>query len=649
VQIKVSKYVPLGTIILNHGWLSYNEMVLFDQRFPDFDPTNPGRFLDDNQLVTNHAGTPYRAWERVEFPGWPEVPADVEPTNYPGDRFDDYAQPGAALRDDDDPTWFKVEREPRRFQLPAIDNAGGWETQIQVQNGGDEDTGVIVFFWGEYSGKCPYRDPGPVDYACKWVAQNGVWSLQTQDIASTARSAIVYSVHEDLFDQACLDAADVVGDSAAWRGWEDDYVGTGEPVAVIAQRQGPNDFGTVVSSAYPGISENQEGSGPPYKYFAPYAMRQYNDLDTEMIIQNSGDRCTQVWLDYQKQDDDDFSYSAKISQLAPGESIRIRVPEVLGSGWLGSVYIESDEPLGIVVDQTSFPPSDNRGVLLTYEAQSYKLRMDTVFYADLVFREVSGWDASIQVQNLTQRSLPTFVCVDFMNESGDEILYVCDWIPRAGGTTFYLPAITDLGMGYAGAAEIRSLQQVDYPGVHHPEGEPIFAVVDIKRRKMVDPITGLVRPTVPGENQGGAYNARAESGKTKNSVEDSDIMLPVLSNDHQGMTSLIAIRNNSNCNDLELKLAVTKGTGTIVSYVHVFSLPAKHIKLIDLANVGSLSPGFIGAGTIRVLDVSQRCDVDNDGQVDQEPIMLYAVVVNRGTGPGDVTEVYEGISLRPYE
>jgi hypothetical protein len=83
--------------------------------------------------------------------------------------------------------------------------------------------------------------------------------------------------------------------------------------------------------------------------------------------------------------------------------------------------------------------------------------------------------------------------------------------------------------------------------------------------------------------------------------------------------------------------------------VHVFSLPAKHIKLIDLANVGSLSPGFIGAGTIRVLDVSQRCDVDNDGQVDQEPIMLYAVVVNRGTGPGDVTEVYEGISLRPYE
>jgi hypothetical protein len=80
--------------------------------------------------------------------------------------------------------------------------------------------------------------------------------------------------------------------------------------------------------------------------------------------------------------------------------------------------------------------------------------------------------------------------------------------------------------------------------------------------------------------------------------------------------------------------------------VHVFSLPAKHIKLIDLANVGSVIPGFVGAGTIRVLDVTQLCDVDNDGQVDQEPIMLYAVVVNEGAGPGDITQVYEGISVR---
>ncbi|MBM4467546.1 MAG: hypothetical protein FJ014_18665 [Chloroflexi bacterium] len=334
MQIKVSKYVPLGTIVLNHGWVTCNEMGLFDQRFPSFDPTDVNRFLATNKVATNHAGTPGRAWESYEFPGWPQIPAGVEPTNYPGPRFDEYAQPGAPLRDDDDPTWFKVERAPRRIQVPAIDNEDDWETLIQVQNAGDDNTGVIVFFWAEYSGRCPSSDPGPLGHACKWVAENGVWSLQTQDIPSTAKSAIIYSVDEALFDQACWDAGDVVGYSAGWRGWEDDYEGSGEAIAVIVQRQGPNDHDTLVSSAYPGISENQKGEGPPYKYFAPYAMRRYHNLDTEIIIQNSGKRCTQVWLDYQRQGDDDFSYSEKISQLAPGESIRKRVPAVLGVEWL---------------------------------------------------------------------------------------------------------------------------------------------------------------------------------------------------------------------------------------------------------------------------------------------------------------------------
>ncbi|MGA9352029.1 MAG: DUF11 domain-containing protein [Anaerolineae bacterium] len=643
VRIKISKYVPLGTIILNHGWLSYNEIGLFDQRFPDFDPANPNDYTADNKVVTNHNGTPGRAWESNEFPGWPQVPVNVEPTNYPGLRFYDYAQPGAALRDDDDPTWFRVERDPRRIQLPAIDNAGGWETQIHVQNAGDEETGVIVFFWGEYSGQCPYMDPGPVGYACKRALVNAVWVLKDQNIPSTARSAIVYSVDKDLFDQACRDAADAVGDSAAWKDWEDDYVGTGEPVAVIAQRQGPNDYGTVVSSAYPGISENMEGSGPVYKYFAPYAMRQYHNLDTEMIIQNSGQGCASITLNYQKQDDCIFTYSEEDIELAPGESIRRRVPAVLGGGWLGSVYVESDEPLGIVMDQTSFPPSDDQGVLLTYEAQSYKLRMDRVFYADLVWRELSGWDASIQVQNLTQQSLPAFVTVEFFDASGDSILVVGDWVCRNGGTTFYLPAITDLGMEYAGAAVIRSHPQVDYPGEDH-DGEPIFAVVDIKRRKMVDPVTGLVRPTGPGENQGGAYNALAEDEKKAASA----ILLPFLAKagDYGGVTSLIAVRNNSNCNDIALKLEVTNRAGTVVSYMTNFWLSAGHIRLIDLAGVGSVIPGFVGAGTVKVTGVRQLCDMDGDGYKDQTPSMPSVVVVNKGAGPGDVTQVYEGISVR---
>ncbi len=49
VRIKETKYVRLGTIILNHGWVTYNEMALFDQRFPDFDPVNK----KDNFIATH--------------------------------------------------------------------------------------------------------------------------------------------------------------------------------------------------------------------------------------------------------------------------------------------------------------------------------------------------------------------------------------------------------------------------------------------------------------------------------------------------------------------------------------------------------------------------------------------------------------------
>jgi len=361
-----------------------------------------------------------------------------------------------------------------------------------------------------------------------------------------------------------------------------------------------------------------------------------------MILHNSGRGCASIVLNYQKQGDCVFSYDEDI-MLAPGEAIRRRVPEVLGAMWLGSIYVESDEPLGIVMDQTSFLPSEDRGVLLTYEARPYQLTTDTLFYADLVWREVSGWEASIQVQNLTQHSQPTFVTVEFFDQSGDSILYLGEWVCRAGGATFYLPVVTDLGMEYAGAAVIESHSQVDYPGGEH-DGQPIFAVVDLKKTTVYDEALHRWRPTIPGEIQGGAYNALAE-GEKKATIA---VMLPHLAKarDSQGVTSLIAVRNNSNCNDIGLKLEVKNLVGTVVTYMTDFWLSPGHIKLIDLANVGTMDPGFVGAGIVEVTYVEQLCDEDHDGDVDEAPTLFSVVVVNRGAESGDVTEVYKGIPVR---
>ena len=140
-------------------------------------------------------------------------------------------------------------------------------------------------------------------------------------------------------------------------------------------------------------------------------------------------------------------------------------------------------------------------------------------------------------------------------------------------------------------------------------------------------------------------------------------MLPFLARDHQGVTSLIAVCNSSKCNDIKLKLEVKDERGAVVSSVGDFWLRSGHVKLIDLASIDSPSagpwsfgpgtkgsghsgvPGFVGAGVVEVTDVQQLCDTDGDGDVDQEPIMPSLVVVNKDTGPGDVTSVYEGIPV----
>ncbi len=530
----------------------------------------------------------------------------------------------------------------KRVRLPAIDNENGWDTWVQVQNVGTTDTGVIVFFWGNYSNKCPANDPGPINTACMTVVENGVWTLKTR-IPTQAKSAIAYSVATTVFNEACEDAGDAIGDTNAWRAWEDIYEGTGEPLAVIAQRTGPNDFGIIVSSAYPGITESMQGEGPPYQYFTPYAMRRYHDLYTRMIIQNSGDQCTPVSIYYKEQGRCPFQRVQRIEQLAPGESIRLRVPDDINCEWLGSAYVQANQPLSIIVDQISFSryclDSDDRGTLLTYWAEPYKPAGNTLAYANLLFRMWSGWQTGIQVQNLTQESLPTFVTVDFMDNSGGELLFVGDWICPNGATTFYLPAISDLGPEYAGAADIQSHRQVDYPSGKETDGQPIFAVVDVKKALIQSDTLGWITAP-PGEAQGGAYNADPLSAHRGWRT----IALPLISKSDE-VVSTIAIRNNSNCNKIQLQVNIYDQTGTRQTVLSNLWLRPKHLRLIDLASMGTVVSGFIGAGTVEVTGEEQLCDTNGDGYVDPELVIPSVVVLNKGQPAGDITTTYEGI---PY-
>lgn len=547
-------------------------------------------------------------------------------------------------------------RPGRRIQIPRVDvgDAFGvgtsWSTSIQIQNVGSTSTWAAVIYW-----QAPGYGPLGTWHK-RWLPLNGVWTLSPP---ADARSAIVLSLANE-----------------PTRRPNERTIANGEGLAVTIDRWGLDPYGEgfELSSSYVGIPEFMEGTGPLFgwKYLAPYVMHQYNDaLDTIIAIQNSGQKPTSVWINYQEEGNCEYQVTQHIEALAPGEAIFVGPPGAVGAGadeafpispgWLGSASISANEPLGLVVDQLSCPPSlINQGTLLTYRGMPHKylageeFEWDTTWYVDLLYQGISGWSSSIQVQNLTQVSRPTFVTVDFMDQSGNEIFFTGDWVCRNGSTTFYLPAILDLGVnfpfGYVGAAEIESHEQVDYPGGPR-DGEPIFAVVDVKKTWMWDPGSKIWRHAIAGETQGGAYNAHPESEE----VNATGWAMPFIAKEQEdGVTSRIAVRNNSNCNKFEGQIWIRDETGNVVGVIHTPWLDPKHTKVFDLAYQGCLPAGFVGAATFEVLGVEQLCDRDGDGHVDQEPVMPSVVVLNYGwaadlqtttpfTATGDLCRIYEGI------
>jgi hypothetical protein len=241
----------------------------------------------------------------------------------------------------------------KKIQIPSINVEDGWSTWIHAQNVGDDDTGAVVFFWGDYSRLCPPNSPGPVAVACQRIVENGVWTLRSA-IPTEAKAAIIYSVDEGIFDGACQDAVDAVGDDSAWMQWEDQYQGTGQPLAAVVLRFGPNNsYGD-----YVGISEVMEGE-PPYEYHALYLVKEYQGENAQLSVQNSGRYCTSVLIEYREDATGQFVETQHFEALAPGEALHLKMEETeeIPTNWLGTAFVTASQPLGVVVEHIKTPPT----------------------------------------------------------------------------------------------------------------------------------------------------------------------------------------------------------------------------------------------------------------------------------------------------
>jgi|GEM_PF-1244341 len=500
------------------------------------------------------------------------------------------------------------------FQLPILRTDEGWETLIQVQNVGFLPTGAIMFLWGDYSELCPPNDPGPIARLCSDpIPPGSAWTVRG-DVLAGATAAIVYPVSMDQMSTRCETARNAIGNSSAWLTWVQEWEveARGGVLAVTVHRVGPDLNSITVSSTYTGISEDLEAS-PPFTYIAPLNKRGHYGFDTELIIQNSGQMCASVWVRYQGQGVCQPERDQHIEQVAPGEASHTVVPEDLGDGWLGSASISAVVPLGIVVDEWG------QGALFTYEVPVLEEASESlVSYAPLVYLG-QGWGAVIQVQNLSQTRQPTFVTVNFLDENGESVFFLSDWI-CAGGSQAFSPVFDDVPGRLIGAAVIESQSRIEPPGQDEIPGSPIYAVA-----RLLNPVM----------RHGASYSAIPQ-----NQVEGTEaVALPLLVKNGAGQSSEIAIRNNSSQNTLHVELDIYDGDGLLTTIPR--TIEPSHVNYVRLNDLGSVPDGFVGSGVMRVTGV------EGDG-----PAMPAAVVVGGRDGvPGDLVESYEGIPLRdgyPY-
>ncbi len=241
----------------------------------------------------------------------------------------------------------------KKIQVPSINVEDGWSTWIHAQNVGDDDTGAIVFFWGEYSGLCPTNSPGPAAHACQRIVHHGVWTLRSA-IPAEAKAAIIYSVDKDVFEEACQESGNAVGDTTAWMQWKSQYQGTGQSLAVVAMRFGPNNS----YSSYFGISEAMEGT-PPYEYYALYLVKDYQGENAQLSIQNSGEYCVSVLIDYRESDTGRLTHTQHFEALAPGEALHLKTEDIeeIPPNWYGTAFIRAAQPLGVVVEHINVTPT----------------------------------------------------------------------------------------------------------------------------------------------------------------------------------------------------------------------------------------------------------------------------------------------------
>lgn len=196
--------------------------------------------------------------------------------------------------------------------------------------------------------------------------------------------------------------------------------------------------------------------------YLPLSFGNLWDLNSEIPMQNIGSG-SNVTVTYYEQGTS-WSYEDDPEYIGYN-ALHIFYPPPEMDGRLAAAVARNGSSNLVALLDERRDEQPRRAQYMTYNGVARTDSMETsyVSHVPILYRDYGGWQSSIQVQNI-ESQLPNLVTADFFDQDGDEIVFVADWVQPNRATTFYLPAITDLGNNYVGSAVVEGHDQVEYPG-----------------------------------------------------------------------------------------------------------------------------------------------------------------------------------------
>ncbi|MFN8424049.1 MAG: DUF11 domain-containing protein [Anaerolineae bacterium] len=576
-----------------------------------------------------------------------------------------------------------------RIQLPVL-GGEGCETLIQVQNVGSADTKALLVVWGEES-FCPPQAAGPLKVECSGLLRPGsAWTFTASQVPAAARSAVVYSLNANnrtpndagnlrpFADNVCAMAMKyLVGNWENWAAFDDAYryqetfyspfdnsglhqyvvdfkKNQGEPLAVTVNRGCADAVDPNVKdyAAYTGVSSDQEGARDPrggaYMYYAPLVFAAKGGLNSKICIQNSGNECTSLEVWFKGQDDCLRATIGDVLSLSPGETICFDPNNVIGPDWLGSAWIRSTQPLGIVVDTMGANHfTAYNGVPADVDALNFGYG-NQVSFLPLTYSEYQGWDSAIQVQNMSA-VVSAKVKVYFLDRSGDIITTLVDWICPRGSQTFFLPVIANLPGSWQGSARAESQEWIA-PGAPNVLAPPITSVALLERWS--DPARTSRREAIAynGQSECLLYDWQLGSGTGGTASGAAVLALPLIAKYNRGIKSEFAVTNLvPKPGFTDFVIFFYDQNGLIDQVCQKFN--EKEVDYIDLDGYAFLNRGYLGS--VVVSAVFWEHDVfDDRGRFLRNVVGMGATGIERiGSSngatdvPGDESKGYEAFPI----